>query len=167
MAKVLGMHRSTGPTLTATLLHQEASGAGGGNTVAAYSARKLNTVADPSGIILNAASFTGVGGTNTQIQLGAGSYEVSGSLSYYSVNNYIKCRLYNVTDASVVAVGLNGLDTNGAAEISVRAAFTISSTKTFEIQTYGGSYTNGNGIPSSYGDNEVYANIVIRKIGAY
>jgi hypothetical protein len=149
----------------AVMTHAESSGTGGGNTTGAYSARKLNTLIDKTQIIKNPSAFTGTGGTNTQFDLDSGTYEFEAELQCYSVNNYIKARLYNVTDTSVVALGSTFYDTNGAGLMTIKTVFSIVGTKTFEVQTYGGSYTNGNGIPATYGDDEIYSIVKVKKVG--
>ena len=70
--------------------------AGGTFTSGAWRTRDLNTeIADPDGIVSISSN---------QFTLGVGSYLIRWSAPAYQTNNH-QTRLYNVTSASVVAVG--------------------------------------------------------------
>lgn len=106
--------------------------------------------------------------SSNQITLNAGTYCVRLSCPAFSVERH-QCRLYNTSDSSVVAYGSSQYThaagyTDSRSELS--AKFTITSSKTFEIQhrcetTYA---TRGFGVESNFG-TEVYTIAEFWKVG--
>ena len=158
----------------ATLSEQYASGTSPQNTSSAYAARRLNTLNDFSGIILNSASFTGTGGTNSQIVLSAGTYQIDfsgGIIRSNTTGNLIsKIRIYDVTNSTTLVVGTTAQDNNtsgGQNDLStcrVSGVFTVVSQTTIEVQQRASAAGEPLGVVSSFGDNEVYLTGSIQKI---
>jgi hypothetical protein len=158
----------------ATLSEQYASGTSPQNTSSAYAARRLNTLNDFSGIILNSASFTGAGGTNSQIVLSAGTYQIDfsgGIIRSNTTGNLIsKIRIYDVTNSTTLVVGTTAQDNNtsgGQNDLStcrVSGVFTVASQTTIEVQQRASAAGEPLGVVSSFGDNEVYLTGSIQKI---
>jgi hypothetical protein len=128
---------------------------------------------DPTGIIQNPGSFTGVGGTNTQFQLAAGAYRIKAIAAVGDTtggNSFSKIKLRNVTDSSDTLIGVASQSNNTGGTVAVipvtlGGIFTITATKTFELQHRASSVdTNGYGVPTNFGDNEVYVEIELEKI---
>lgn len=102
--------------------------AGGTFTSGSWQVRDIAEISDTSGLCSVSSN---------QITLAAGTYRMQISCPAYSVNNH-QCRLYNVTDASVIAYGaiaysqqtLNTCTTTS----NLSYKFTIASTKVLEIQ---------------------------------
>lgn len=146
-----------------------ASGTSGGTSAAnTTQTRVLNTLDDPSGIVQNASSFTGTGGSNTQFTLLSGEYEAECSAPAISVG-YNKAKLKNVTDGVDVIIGSNEYSNQTTSYAStrsfVRGKFTISATKTFELQHHTvTSVAGGLGAANSMGWNEVYSQCKITKV---
>jgi hypothetical protein len=121
---------------------------------------------------LNTTRTNGISGASlasNQVTLPAGTYYVEGLAAGYMVGGH-KARLYNVTDAAEVKLGLTNIAGTSVAMLSmaqVAGRFTISAQKTFELQhrcettktTYG--FGNGNGFS---GVPEVYAELRIWKV---
>jgi hypothetical protein len=136
-----------------------------GGTSGSWIARNLNTLIDPSGIILNPSSFTGTGGTNSTITLGVGTYFVEGFASSFS-NTVGRLRVRNTTDTTTAAVGLSLLDNSAASHaetVSIKGSFTIAATKSFQLQHFINTTGNTFGSPVSNGDVEVYVMLKITK----
>lgn len=152
----------------AILMDKQTSGTAGGTAASAtWTARNLNTrSSDPDNIIVNSSSFTGTGGTNSTVTLGAGTYYVYARSPHYMANRYAKCRLYNATDASVIEVGTNIYNNNGSDECEVRAQFTLASQKDIQLQYWFNSANGGSdlGIAVTSGSDEVHSVMTIRKI---
>lgn len=152
----------------AILMDKQTSGTAGGTAATAtWTARNLNTrSSDPDNIIVNSASFTGTGGTNSTITLSAGTYAFYGRSPHYMANRYAKCRLYNATDASVIEVGTNIYNNNGSDECEVRAQFTLASQKDIQLQYWFNSAVGASdlGVAVTSGSDEVYSIATIRKI---
>lgn len=142
---------------------QKSSGTGGGTPAAAntFNTRTLNTTI--------ANTITGATLVANQISLPAGTYRFSG-ICAAAVSGFAKAYIYNVTDATYVAVGLS-LNTTGpgAADpitgtCTVRGRVVIASTKVFELRQFlNTSNTNGFGDPVGDGRNEMYAELEIIK----
>ena len=113
--------------------------------------------------------------SNGVITLPAGSYEVKAfslcdSDGFNQTPN--RTRFRNTSDsstailgASVVAIGSSGVDFETAPVASLQGIFTIAGSKNFELQHYkddSGNVLGGQAVSS--GDNEVYADVLIKKL---
>ena len=148
-------------TKVAILQHQESTGTHGGDFLNnAWRTRPLNTIAaDPNSIVTLA---------NDEFTLGAGTYHITGKAPALGVD-YHRLRLYNVTDAEEVSTSMN-VRSSGSTDFDpaiVEAVTTITESKAFKLEHYsfGTNTVDGFGQALSLGgSNEVYANVVIRKI---
>lgn len=154
----------------AVLRDEKAAGTNAQTISTSWAARTLNTINDPSSIIVNASSFTGVGGANSQFTLSAGTYLINGSAPFGNVvaPYQSKARIYNVTDSTTALIGTTqyNRDNSGTPNIgisSVLGIITITSTKTFEFQHIA-SASGAAGLSWNVGVNEVYSMLSITKI---
>jgi len=121
-------------------------------------------------------SITGASLSNNRITLPAGTYYIRASAPAYSndedLNNH-KIKLRNVNDNTDVIIGTSeyarGMGYGGDyAHLTTRSflegVFTISSTKSFEIQ-HRCSSTGSFGVASNFGVDEIYTQVFIQKIG--
>jgi hypothetical protein len=144
---------------------QKASGTNGGTfTSGAWQTRELNTV------VTNGIS--GASLASNAITLPAGSYyvEATGIAWRVGVN---RVRLQNTTGSATLLTGLSefagitesGSETTSAAQVT--GNFSLSVTSTVELQhRCGNTYANrGFGDPSSFGTNELYADVRIWRVG--
>ena len=137
---------------------QQASGTNGGGSVSgSYAKRTLNTT------IVN--NITGCTLTASVISLPAGTYAIYGFAPSYNTDRN-KLRLQNTTDATTTALGQNCFSSASQVVAVLQTVFTITGTKNFELQQrfQTTTPTNGLGVPVSFGDNEVYAQIQITRI---
>lgn len=154
---------SSGNSITyATFVDQKNSGNDGGTaTGGAWATRTLNTTIN-NGITSCTLS-------SNQISLPAGTYKVFAGTPAQQVGAF-QCRLYNVTDSSVALLGFNAKQdsSNDTTTMAILDGnFTITGTKTFELQMYPQSTKNGNGFGSQTGNGskEQYSFISIEKVG--
>ena len=154
------------------------SGTSAGTGSISYLARTLNTLVDSTGIIKNPSSFTGTGGANTQFQLAAGTYRISGYAPIWNTSNasintvYSRVRLYNITNSSITILGAAANPTGAIASSTVNVSncfiegeFTITSNTTFELQQkVSNTTTTALGSAATWGENEIYTQITITKI---
>lgn len=138
---------------------QKSSGTNGGTaTAGSWQTRTLNTiVADTTGAVTL--------GSN-QFVLPAGTYRINVRAPAVSVTVH-QCRLRNITDSSTTALGspeysYSANDAlNAVSNYSfLTARFTISGSKTFEIQHQVGATkaTYGYGVAASF-DTEIYTSV--------
>lgn len=141
--------------------HQEASGTNVASLAAdpnGWQTRSLQEVVDSANIATVSSN---------QITLPAGTYHVRGYANGYAVNMH-RCRLKNVTDNTVIALGSTEYargSYDGASRSTIETRFTIAGPKTFALEhwtTVG--YYYGLGHPCSTGDNEIYAEVVFCKV---
>jgi hypothetical protein len=133
---------------------------GGGFTSGSYVKRTLNTT------VVN--NITGCSIATSVITLPAGTFQVYAHAPAYAVDMH-KIRLQNTSDATTINIGSNANANNtyaGASYSVINASFTLAASKNIEVQhrcvtTKG---TNGFGIACSFGDSEIYSQIVIRRI---
>jgi hypothetical protein len=164
---------------TQTLLDVKANGTSGGdaiNHVGTYLFRELNT-GNP---VLSVISFpifesTTIVGmrldtSNGAISIPAGTYLVDVYCPVISVGAH-RCRIFDVTNSIVLAVGNNGYANNGffgGDSSSLSAVIVIPSLTTIEIQqrveTNGFSPTTTLGLPNVFGDDEIYTTVRFVKI---
>lgn len=147
----------------------KASGTGGGSTVATtFNVRNLNTLVDPTGIVSNSSSFTGVGGTNTDFTLPAGTYSIEASGQSLATNSN-RIRLRNITDGTTSILGSTEYSDPTYLVCSnsrLSGEVVITSSKTFQLQHYttAARATDGFGAPLASGENNVFAQVKITKI---
>lgn len=163
---------------TAYLSDQKSSGTNGGDaTSGSYLPRIVNVLnGDTSFISLDTesgAKTVGVDGDTTRFILNAGTYDFDAVSPAYLIGGY-KIKLYNITDSSDVPdlLGNSTICGGAGSDTSVTFSrvygeFTITSSKTFEIQYRSAvsKGTNGLGGAISFGDNEIYTQAKIIKIG--
>lgn len=160
---------SPGALKIAVLTDVQISNVPGGNSVSlTWTGRNLNTAVDPSSIILNSASYTGISGTNADIQLGSGTYLIQAVAPFINIGGWTKLRFFNTTDSTVAIDGQTGQSGAGSNNnpLPLYGIFTIAATKTFQLQ-YNAfqAITNGLGQPDGILlTNEVYAMVTIQKI---
>lgn len=141
---------------------EQPSGTNGGTfTAGSYVTRVLNTVKTNT---IDGASLA----TNI-ITLPAGIYKVNVKAPACSVSNH-KAKLYNETTMSDLIIGysMNASSTYGGynlAEISGIITLTEITNLTVKHQCSVTKGTNGLGVPSTFGDVEVYTDVMIEKIG--
>jgi hypothetical protein len=134
--------------------------AGGASSATTWNNRDLNTeVYDPDSIVsISSNQFTPI----------AGDYELTVVASTYK-SDKSRLRLYNVTGAASVEEGIS-LITAAADAVSSTAtlfvSFTANGTDAYRIDHYtsAAQATNGLGFASSAGVNEVYLEMVLRKL---
>lgn len=139
---------------------------GGTFTAGAFQTRDLTTVQNPQAWASLAAN---------QITLNAGTYEIEASAPAAGVGSH-QARLYNITDAADVILGTtvldNGVGTNsGVGQSVIRGTFTLTGTKTLEIQHYGQVTQASNGFGIAFagggdGKDELYTQVRITKVVA-
>lgn len=143
------------------LLHvvdEKASGtAGGAASATTWNQRTLNTV--------RTNEISGASVASNQISLPSGTYFILASSTVHGTQvSGNKMRLYNVTDGTTILQGQSGSFDSTMSVLSGR--FTISATKTVEIDHYTTSarVSDGLGPAAGAGANEVYTNVMIWKI---
>jgi hypothetical protein len=150
---------------SADFLHirdEKANGSYGGTfTSGAFRTRDLQTI--------KTNTITGASLASNQITLPAGTYFIQGYPMAFRVDGNIS-RIYNVTDAAAVSIGMNNTSGSGATSQSpsnVSCIVTIASAKVFELQHYAQTTcaTFGFGIRAECGQTEVYSEILIWKVG--
>jgi len=140
--------------------HQTAQGVDAGDTVVGVNTRPLNTVM--------ANTISGASLASDQITLPAGTYRIRASAVAWHCNGS-RLGLYNVTDSAYTALGMAVNGENSLAdlmgwEISLKARFTISASKTFQVRQFSEfASTNGFGKASNAIGVEVYASVEINK----
>lgn len=130
---------------------------GGTFTLGAWRTRQLNTEVDTSGIVSLSSS---------QFVLGAGTYIMFGWATAYNVFDH-QTRIRNITDSTTPIAGSSERVDTEASNCSRFAGQTIiSGTKTFELQHQCSvtKATSGLGNSADFGENEVYASLVIIKV---
>lgn len=140
---------------------EKASGTNAGTfTAGSYIARTLNTV--------KTNSISGASLSSNMVTLPAGTYEIEATAPGFAVRLH-KAVLYNVSTAAVILVGSSELSSNTYATTSksvIKGRFTLAGSHQLELRhrcqiTFASS---GLGLAASFGDVEVYAEALIRKI---
>lgn len=145
----------------AYIREEQTSGTNGGTfTSGAWQTRVLNILTDPSSIVtLSSNQFT----------IGSGTYMIDASAPADFVNSH-QARLQNITDSTTALTGTSSICGATAVEeltfSRVAGIFTISGTKTFELQHQCALTTPlvGFGHAAGFG-TEVYTQINLIKIG--
>lgn len=118
-------------------------------------------------------TITGSSLSSNQFTLPSGTYRIFATAPSYYTGNH-KIRLRNITDSSDTLLGTNersaysGVNDGSQTFSMIRGVFTITSSKTFEIQhrcqsTYSSGY--GFGYAMNFGVTEVYTQVELWKIG--
>ena len=145
---------------TATFNDTKSSGTAGGTfTNGAWRTRDLNT-----------SQFNGITSaslSSNQISLPAGTYYVVATAPAFYTNEH-QLRVQNITDSTTAILGSTtgtGQQIVNQVQAPLSGSFTITGTKTFELQHRAADTKtdNGFGAPISWGDN-VYAIISIAKV---
>jgi hypothetical protein len=147
------------------LLHvrdEKVSGSAGGTfTSGSFQTRTLNTVMTNE--------ITGASLASNQITLPSGTFYIEANAPAFYVQ-YHKLKFRNTTDSSDTLIGDNNYlaDSGGGAvtHASLKGRFTISSSKTFELQHRGNitKTSDGFGTTNSFSVVEVFADVRIWKI---
>lgn len=140
---------------------------GGAAVTGSYLTRTLNTQeGDATFCVLSSNQFTLIPGT----------YEIFARVPF-GMNNgsdaqLTKVRLRNVTDSATTLPGDSGRFGDGDVSLiasgflMIMGIFTITSSKTFEIQYQcSAAGATGLGIPSNFTENEVYTQVRLMKLG--
>jgi hypothetical protein len=141
---------------------EKANGTQGGTfTSGAFRTRDLNTV--------KTNTIAGASLASNQITLPAGTYFMQGYPVAFRTDGNIS-RIYNVTDSTEVALGINntsGSTFTAQSPSNVSCIVTIAATKVFELQhkCQSTSSTVGFGIRAECGTTEIYSEILIWKVG--
>jgi hypothetical protein len=137
------------------------STAGGTSSSGVYQTRVLNTLQDPTGIVVSLASNT--------FTLSAGTYDIQASAPCFRGIAH-KIRLRNITDTSTTLVGVKAYTTNTDSvqtDALLAGTFTITSQKSFTIEHFiqTGLATEGLGVSNaSGGDNAVFTQVRLMKL---
>lgn len=138
---------------------QKSNGTGGGTfTTGAWRTRDLNTEV--------ISEITGASLSANQVSLPAGTYEFIFYAPAYGVSGHIS-RLYNATAGAAISIpSHNATSVNQISYAVVLGKFTIASDSRFEVQhqSTGTLATFGFGLPMALGQNEVYTQILFRKV---
>jgi hypothetical protein len=141
---------------------EKANGTQGGTfTSGAFRTRDLNTV--------KTNTIAGASLASNQITLPAGTYFMQAyPVSFRAEGNI--ARIYNITDSSVVSLGINntsGTTMTSQSPSNVSCIVTITGTKVFELQHICQTTASsiGFGIRAECGQTEVYSEILIWKVG--
>lgn len=132
---------------------EKAANTGGGSfTQGAWQTRDLNTEVSDDG---NNATLS-----SNQITLLSGTYRCIISCPAYAVNRH-KARLRNITDSTTTLIGSSEYASFAGPSQSrsfIKGTFTITSSKTFEVQHRCQSTSNtvGYGVESNFSETEIY-----------
>jgi hypothetical protein len=140
-------------------VRDEKGGAGGAFNSGAWRTRDLNTV--------KTNNITGASLASNQITLPTGTYWLEANAPAHRVNRHI-ARLYNVTDAALLALGTSEYaeaSYNVSNSSTVNGLFTISGTKVIELQHYSEASlgTYGFGVESPTGTS-VFSQVKLWKV---
>jgi hypothetical protein len=140
----------------AYLSHEATSGtSGGAGTSATYVTRTLNTEVDPDSIVTLAAN---------QFTLAAGAYQIDAAAACYFPAARHKSKVRNITAGSDALIGTGVFDLAGIMTYSfIKGRIVVAGTTVFEVQTRMQTAHDASdfGIAMSYGDVEVYVQVVI------
>ena len=146
-------------TQVAYLKDVKPSGTAGGTfTSGAWQTRTLNTVEGDNIVSLSSNQFT----------LQKGKYLIEASAPAYKTNEN-KCKIRNITDGVDTILGESSYTASGdgvAISALVSGMIIVTTSKVFELQHRSATTaaTSGFGTPSSFGVDEVYAQVKITKL---
>lgn len=150
------------PFDSCVLSEEQTSGTAGGTfTSGSYQTRTLNTTS-------GSCNFVTL--TSNQFTLTAGQYELEADAPAFKVDEH-KIKIRNITAASDTAIGTSE-STASTDDVVTRsflsAAFTLTSSATFELQHRGSTTraTDGFGLANTFGDDEVYSKIRVRRLNS-
>jgi CDP-glucose 4,6-dehydratase len=136
----------------------------------------LNPISEPSlyesarlALLFKTNTIAGASLASNQITLPAGTYFMQAyPVSFRAEGNI--ARIYNITDSSVVSLGINntsGTTMTSQSPSNVSCIVTITGTKVFELQHICQTTASsiGFGIRAECGQTEVYSEILIWKVG--
>jgi hypothetical protein len=143
---------------------QKSSGTGGGSNVTGRQQRTLNTV------VIN--EISGASLASNEITLPPGDYLISARAPSYRTNAN-KCFITRVSGDSLTEItgsseiGISGSDTTGSNSIITERRLTAISGIVIDLNFWCQTVRSGNGLgyASISGDVEVYAEVIIQKIG--
>jgi len=155
--------------------HVAQNTAGGAVTGGTYLVRKPNVWSGETWFVSGSTGTLGLGGTNTQFDLQAGTYEVEGfSCTHKTDAAFSRFASVNTSTGAVDGVvdifGVNNYvaaSSNGDARCPFQGTFTITESKSFRIYTYPQSTegTYGGGVQANVsGRPEIYMSCKIRKL---
>lgn len=103
--------------------------------------------------------------TANEFTLPAGRYMLRGRAPAFSVN-FHKCRLYNVSENAVQAMGTTEHSGNGQTTSTVTAMLAIDTAKIFRLEHRCSSTQNNNGLGNSanFAADEIYAEVEIWRV---
>lgn len=134
--------------------------AAGGINNGAWQTRLINTV------VTN--EISGASLAANQVTLPAGTFYVQATAPSYNATGVNRVRLQNVTDAATLLLGPT-VACPAATQVNaeVKGRFTLAAGKTLELQHQVTTTVavNGAGIQANFGANEVYAEVLIWKVG--
>lgn len=150
----------TGPDVI--IEEQQPSATGGGTaTSGSWFTRVLNT------LVRNVDTMASL--SSNEFTLGAGTYSIHWS-SPFAVVDRCQSRIYNVTDAAVVAYGTSGYSANTdvtSTETCGSTVVTISGSKAFRLEIQVGLTTanaNALGVAAGFGNINVYSRVEITRL---
>lgn len=152
----------TGLTLIKMPLYHvqhKTAGDGGTSTANTWNLRPLNTEVTTE---IPSASLA-----SNQITLPAGKYYIQAWSSGWATGNYNQIRFRNITDAATEVIGGTVPAGTAGANCPMYGRFEIAGSKTFEIHHYVQSTraTTGLGYDANSGEDNIYADVLIWKIG--
>jgi hypothetical protein len=150
---------------------EKTAGTNGGTfTGGAWRTRDLNTV--------KTNTITGSSLTSNQFVLPAGTYWLEASAPVASGNgntiDQVKAKIRNITDSTDTIIGFSenlymfAANTYGGLRCFVSGSFTLTATKTFELQHYArvtGTAGNSFGVATGFSVVEVYSEVKVWKVG--
>jgi hypothetical protein len=142
---------------------EQTSGTAPQTLSAAWTKRTLN--------VSKSNSIAGASLTSSVISLPAGTYEINAtSPSNPSLGADGKCRLENTSDGTTIALGTNVYGSyasggNGIIQSIIVGTFSLAATKNLELQHYSALSSVGGRAVSIASISEVYANVLIKKVG--
>jgi len=133
---------------------------GGASTTGSYIKRTLNTT------VIN--NITGCSIASSVITLPAGTYQIAALCPTFATN-VNRARLYDTTNSAVLVQGQNCAASSGDNVFNsapVTGSFTLAGSTNIELQHRFATAqaTNGLGGACSFGDDEVYSEIMIRRL---
>lgn len=107
--------------------------------------------------------------SDNEFTLAAGTYDFLASGVFYNDSNFQRMRLYNVDDATTLILGETlryGQTGNVTIQNTIRGRFTLGTAKTLRLEYRIGTAraTDGLGLRSNYGVDEVYAIVELWRI---
>jgi hypothetical protein len=158
------------PPLTQIITYQVPSGTQGGLApiASAFFPRVLNTGIPALGVGGESSQIAGlnlnVAASSDTITFPAGSYRIRADVG--GVMLLIQSRLYDVTNAKTLALGLTAGDDGRTTYSSIEQNITFESVTDVQVQFFGNNSVSIDdlGQPTSSGEDEVYVRVIITKL---